>query len=170
MLLFLRNKFVTLLSDQKDRLSDFSFGAVSAVITCLAIIISFDTTNQSKLVVIGSLLVIALADNISDTLGIHIYQEGEFSSLRKVWRATLSNFLTRFGVIVIFILLVFSLPPIPAAVCSILYGYLVLTIISYLVARKRDLKPGKIVLEHIVIATLVLGLSKYIAYLIKIWL
>jgi VIT1/CCC1 family predicted Fe2+/Mn2+ transporter len=162
--------FLYLITRQKDRLSNFSFGAVSAVITCLALIISFDTTNQSKMVVIGSLCVIALADNISDTLGIHIYQEGEFSSLRKVWRATLSNFLTRLGVIAIFILFVFCLPPIPAVICSLVYGLLVLTIISYLVARKRKLSPGKIVLEHIIIAIIVLGLSKYITYVIKLLL
>jgi vacuolar iron transporter family protein len=164
------NKFITFLTNQKDRLSNFSFGAVSAVITCLALIISFDTTNQSKLVVIGSLLVIALADNISDTLGIHIYQEGEFSSLRKVWRSTLSNFLTRLGVICIFIFFVFSLPPILAITCSLLYGYLVITVISYLVARKRGLSQKTIILEHIIIATLVLGLSKYITYVIRLWL
>jgi len=161
---------LTFLNDQKDRLANFSFGAVSAVITCLALIISFDINNTSKLVVIGSLCVIALADNISDTLGIHIYQEGEFSSLRKVWRATLSNFLTRLGVILIFIIFVFSLPPIPAAICSLLYGFFIITIISYLVARKKNISPQKIIVEHIVIATIVLGLSKYITYLIKLWL
>jgi len=164
------HQILTFINKQKDRLANFSFGAVSAVITCLALIISFDTTNQSKLVVIGSLFVIALADNISDTLGIHIYQEGEFSSFKNVWRATLLNFLTRFGVILVFILFVFSLPPIPAAICSLLYGFLVITIISYLVARKRNLSAKAIIVEHLLIATLVLGLSKYITYLIKIWL
>ncbi len=165
-----RKYFNTFITEQKDKLSNFSFGAVSAVITCLALIISFDTNDTSKLVVIGSLCVIALADNISDTLGIHIYQEGEFSSFRKVWRATLSNFVTRLCVILIFILFVISFPPMLAVVFSILYGFLILTIISYLVARKRNIAPKTIILEHILIATLVLGLSKYITYLIKLWL
>jgi vacuolar iron transporter family protein len=165
-----RQQILTFLNKQKDRLSNFSFGAVSAVITCLAIIISFDTTDTSKLVVIGSLCVIALADNISDTLGIHMYQEGEFSSLQKVWKATLSNFFARLGVIVMFILFVLCLPPMLAMIFSVLYGYLILTIISYLVAKKRNLSPKMIIIEHIVIATLVLGLSKYITYLIKLWL
>ena len=160
---------VSFINAQKNKLSNFSFGAVSAVITCLAIITSFDTNNKSKLVVIGSLCVIALADNISDTLGIHIYQEGEFSSFRKVWRGTLSNFIVRVCVILVFILFVFGLPPMPAVVCSILYGFLILTGISYLVARKRHIAPARVIAEHIVIATLVLGLSKYVAFLIKMW-
>jgi vacuolar iron transporter family protein len=158
------------ITKQKDRLSNFSFGAVSAVITCLALIISFDIAAKSKLMVIGSLCVIALADNISDSLGIHMYQEGEFSSFRNVWRATLLNFTTRFFVILIFIVIVLLLPPPLAIIGSILYGYFILTIISYLVARKRNLAPKGIILEHIIIATLVLGLSKYISYLIRFWL
>ena len=170
MFIAVRHHFFTFINGQKQRLSNFSFGAVSAVITCLALIISFDINTQSTLAVIGSLCVIALADNISDTLGIHIYQEGEFSSFRHVWRSTLSNFVARLCVILVFILFVFILPPPVAVVCSILYGFLILTIISYLVARKRHVNPKMIIGEHIVIATVVLGLSKYIAYLIKIWL
>jgi vacuolar iron transporter family protein len=169
MLYSIEKYFYTFITKQKDKLSNFSFGAVSAVITCLALITSFDTSNQSKMVVIGSLCIIALADNISDTLGIHIYQEGEFSSLQKVWKATLINFLTRLAVIVVFILFVFCLPPLPAMICSILYGFLILTIISYLVARKRHISPKMIIIEHVLIATLVLVLSKYITYLIRLW-
>jgi hypothetical protein len=170
MLHFIRHYFLVFINEQKNRLSNFSFGAVSAVITCLAIIISFDTNDTSKLVIIGSLCVIALADNISDTLGIHIYQEGEFSSFRNVWRATLSNFITRLCVILIFILFVVTLPPLLASVFSILYGFLILTIISYLVARKKNLAPKMIIAEHLVIAALVLGLSKYVTYVIRLWL
>ena len=141
----IRKNFFTFINGQKNRLVSFSFGAVSAVITCLALIISFDTTNQSKLVVIGSLCVIALADNISDTFGIHIYQEGEFASFRKVWKSTLSNFFTRLFVILFFILIVLSLPPFAAMVCSVLYGFLILTVISYLVARKKNISPIPII-------------------------
>lgn len=161
--------FRSFINEQKDKLSNFSFGAVSAVITCLAIITSFDINAASRLVVIGSLCVIALADNISDTLGIHIYQEGEFSSFRKVWRGTLSNFIVRLCVILVFILFVLALPPVLAVICSILYGFLILTGISYLVARKRHIPPKRVIVEHIVIASAVLGLSKYVTYLIRMW-
>jgi vacuolar iron transporter family protein len=152
---------------QKDKISNYSFGAVSAVITSLALIISFDVSNKSKLGVIGSLLVIALADNVSDTLGIHIYQEGEYTSFRKVWKLTLTNFLARILVILIFILFVLFLSPLAAITLSILYGYIILIIISFIVARKRNLKSEKVIVEHLIIATCVLGLSKYLTVLIK---
>jgi hypothetical protein len=162
--------FLTLIREQKNKLSNFSFGAVSAVITSLALIVSLNTNEKAKLGVIGSLCVIALADNVSDTLGIHIYQEGEYSSFRKVWRATLMNFVTRLCVIIIFILFVLGFSPLLASVFSILYGFLILTVISYLVAQKRYLAPKTIILEHLIIATLVLVISKYITYLIKLWI
>jgi VIT1/CCC1 family predicted Fe2+/Mn2+ transporter len=163
----IQQRVFSFINEQKNGLANFSFGAVSAVITCLALIISFNTATSSKLGVIGSLLIIALADNISDTLGIHIYQEGEFSSFRNVWKATLSNFLTRLGVILIFVLIVFSLPPQAAAICSIVYGFFILTIVSYLIARKKNISPQKIISEHILIAIAVLIVSKYITYLIR---
>jgi hypothetical protein len=166
----IRNYITAVVKTQEHSVSNFSFGAVSAVITCLALITSFDTAVTSKLVVIGSLCVIALADNISDTLGIHIYQEGEFSSFRKVWRSTASNFIARLCVIFVFIVFVLILPPVFAIICSVLYGFLILTVISYLVARKRNIKPSMIIAEHLLIAMLVLGLSKYITYLIKVWI
>jgi VIT1/CCC1 family predicted Fe2+/Mn2+ transporter len=169
MLKTIRRYFFAFINKQKDRLSHFSFGAVSAVLTCLALITSFDTSVKSKMVVVGSLFIIALADNISDTLGIHIYKEGERSSFRDVWKMTLSNFGTRLGVILIFIVFVLALPPVPAVICSIVYGFLILAAISYLVARKRHVAPKRIILEHILIATMVLVLSKYITYLIKVW-
>ena len=153
----------------RNRVSDFSFGSVSAVITCLALITSFDTKGTSKLGVIGSLCIIALADNISDTLGIHIYQEGEYASFRKVWRSTISNFLARLCVIAVFILIVFILPPVVAIICSVLYGFFVLTMISYLVAKKRHIPPTSVIIEHLLIATTVLVVSKYISYLITLW-
>ncbi len=170
MLKSIRRYLLGFINQQKDRLSHFSFGAVSAVLTCLALITSFDTSVKSKMMLVGSLCIIALADNISDTLGIHIYKEGERSSFRDVWKMTLSNFGTRLGVILIFIVFVLALPPTIAVVCSIVYGFLILATISYLVAKKRHVAPQKIIIEHIFIATMVLILSKYITYLIKLWL
>jgi hypothetical protein len=62
----------------------FSFGATSAIITNLGIITGLDTLTHPKLSIIGALLVIALADNLSDTFGIHIYQESEYLGTKEV--------------------------------------------------------------------------------------
>jgi len=58
-----------------SHLTKYSFGASSAIITCLAFIIGLSHSSNPRLSIVGSLLVIAIADNISDSLGIHIFQE-----------------------------------------------------------------------------------------------
>ena len=56
-------------------LGKFSFGATSSTVTSLGIIFGLITSGNPRATVIGSLLVIAIADNIADSLGIHIYRE-----------------------------------------------------------------------------------------------
>jgi vacuolar iron transporter family protein len=145
----------------------YSFGATSAIITSLALITSLDIDSSSQLAVIGSLLVVALADNISDTLGIHIYQEGESFKKREVWISTATNFLTRLFVAIIFILIVVIFPPPIATYISIIYGFLILTFISFIIAKKRQTSVIRSVLEHIIIASLVIIASKLAGGLIR---
>jgi hypothetical protein len=54
--------------------------------------------------------VIAIADNISDSLGIHIYQESDLKKSEVVRVSTIFNFITRFFVILIFILFIYFCP------------------------------------------------------------
>lgn len=58
-------------------LSRFSFGITSAIITSLALIVGLDQVSDPKMSIIGALMLLAVADNISDSLGIHIYRESQ---------------------------------------------------------------------------------------------
>jgi vacuolar iron transporter family protein len=141
--------------------SKFSFGSSSAIITNIALILGLDTAANAKTAIIGSLLVIALADNISDTLGIHMYQESEGLGRKQVLLLSFSNFLSRFITSLGFILIVFLLPISLAVWISAIYGLLVLSGVSYLIARDRRLKPIHTIFEHLVVATIVIILSKF---------
>ena len=140
----------------------YSFGGTSAIITNLALIIGLSTTINAKLNIIGALLVIAFADNISDSLGIHIYQESEGMKSHNVWISTLTNFFSRFLVSLGFIFIIVIFPLNLATTISIIYGLLVISIISYLIAINRKTNPILSIIEHIIIATIVIFLSKYI--------
>lgn len=61
----------------QSRKNKFLFGSAAAIITNLGIIAGLFSSHNARGNIIGSILVIAIADNISDTLGIHIYQEAE---------------------------------------------------------------------------------------------
>jgi vacuolar iron transporter family protein len=153
---------MTLFKKIKLDLTRYSFGGTSAIITNLALIVGLDRTVNAKLNIIGGLLVIALADNISDTLGIHIYQESEGAKPIHVWISTLTNFFSRLIVSLGFIFIIAVLPLNLATIVSIVYGLLVISIISYIIAINRNISPPRSIIEHIFITTIIVLLSKYI--------
>jgi len=140
----------------------FSFGATSAIITNLGIITGLDTLTHPKLSITGALLVIALADNMSDSFGIHIYQESEHIGKKEVWLSTLTNFLTRLFVSSTFIILIIVLPIRLAAVCSVIWGLLILTVITYTIAKQQKINPFSAIFVHLTIAVVVVVASNFI--------
>jgi VIT1/CCC1 family predicted Fe2+/Mn2+ transporter len=140
----------------------FSFGATSAIITNLGIITGLDTLTHPKLSIIGALLVIALADNLSDSFGIHIYQESEHIGKKEVWISTLTNFFTRLLVSSTFIILIIALPIRFAAVCSVIWGLLILTVMTYTIAKQQKINPFSAIFVHLTIAVVVVVASNFI--------
>jgi VIT1/CCC1 family predicted Fe2+/Mn2+ transporter len=139
----------------------FSFGATSAIITNLGLIVGLDTLVRPQLAIISGILIIALADNIADSFGIHIYQESEYLGKKEVWFSTLTNFFTRVFVSLTFIILVIALPLGIAVPCSILWGLVLLAIMSYTIARDRGVNPYLAIFEHISIALVVIIASNF---------
>jgi len=152
----------------KLSLTRFSFGATSSIITSLGLITGLDGFNNPKTSIISGLLLIALADNISDTLGIHIYQESEAKSPKEIWFSTLSNFFTRLLVSLIFIGIVWFLPIEFAVISSIIFGFFVLTIISFVIAKSKNKKPLLSIIEHIGIAATVIVVSHLVSRFILV--
>jgi VIT1/CCC1 family predicted Fe2+/Mn2+ transporter len=144
----------------------FSFGAASAIITNLGLISGLRTGEHAKLSIIGAILVIALADNISDSVGIHIYQESECLKTKEVWISTLTNFLTRILVSLTFILPLMVLPIKVAVVCAISWGLLLLVMMSYAIAKGRQINPYLAMLEHLCIAIIVIIASNFVGKLL----
>jgi VIT1/CCC1 family predicted Fe2+/Mn2+ transporter len=145
------------------QLTRYSFGATSAIITCLAFIISLGKITNSKYTIIGSLLIIAIADNISDSLGIHIYQESDLKRTEIIRISTFFNFITRFFVVFVFIIFILFLPLFYASVLSLIWGISLLIVLSYYIAREQKINPYKAILEHIGIAVVVVLASNYLS-------
>jgi VIT1/CCC1 family predicted Fe2+/Mn2+ transporter len=138
-------------------ISRFSFGVTAAVITGLAVIVGLDEFTNPKMSIIGALLVMALADNITDSLGIHIYRESQFNCPDNDSHShTVGNFLSRLGILAIFVLIIYILPIAYAVILSIAFGLLLLSILSYLIAKKQGTNPFSAVLQHVGIAVLVI--------------
>jgi len=158
------------MAEEQKRLEQtkYSFGTTSAIITNLGLITGLDTLTSPKMSIIGSILVIALVDNISDSLGIHVYQESECITEREVWFSTITNFLARLLVSATFVFLIALLPIKIAVLSSVCWGIFLLSILSYAIAKKRGLSPYQAMLEHIGIATVVIMVSHFLGeYLIR---
>ena len=54
-----------------------SFGSPAAIVTSMALIVGLDAATATKAQVVGALLIIGIADNLTDSLSVHIYQEAE---------------------------------------------------------------------------------------------
>ena len=140
----------------------FSFGSTSAIITNLALMAGLHSEANAKISIVGGILVIALADNVSDSFGIHIYQESEKIETREVWTSTILNFISRVLVSLSFVALI-SLLPLNVAICaSIAWGLLLLALVSYMIAKNEAGNPYLSIFTHVLIAVVVIFLSNVV--------
>lgn len=147
----------------------FSFGLTSGIITTLGLMVGLHSSTDSKFVVIGGILTIAIADAFAESMGVHFATESETKITKKeVWESTFFTFLCKFIFTTIFIIpvLIFSLHV--AIILSVIFGFYVLIILTISIARKRNIEPWKMVIEHILISTVVIILAHYAGKLIAI--
>ncbi len=139
------------------------FGATSGVITTLGLIVGLNAGTKSITAVLGGILVIAVADSMSDALGIHLAEEADPATDHEhVWQATITTFLTKLVFALSFAIPLLLLPLGPAVLASVVWGMLVIIVLSYFLARSQDESPWLIILEHLGIAILVVVLSHFI--------
>jgi len=148
------------------RKNNLFFGSTAAVITNLGIMTGFYGAANPKATIIAGILVVGIADNISDTLGIHIYQEAEGVKNKKVWLYSLGNYVSRLAVSLLFVLFVFFLP-IPLALgYSLVIGLTLISLISLSIARHNRTNPALAIIEHLAVALLVIIVSRFLGNLI----
>ncbi len=145
----------------------FGFGLASGVITTLGLMIGLYSSTNSKSVVIGGIIVIAIADALSDALGIHISEESSNkNSHREIWEATFSTFISKFLISIFFVapLLVMELKM--AIMFSVVLGVLLIAVFSYYLSRAQKISPANVIGEHIAITFFVIIATYYIGVLV----
>jgi len=145
------------------------FGATSGVITTIGLIVGLNSGTQSITAVLGGIMVIAVADAMSDALGIHLAEEANpDTDHMHVWAATIVTFITKFVFSISFAVPLLLLPLSTAVIASVVWGMLVIVILSYFLARSQGESPISIIAEHVGIAALVIVLSHYIGVWVAI--
>ncbi|MFC1522078.1 hypothetical protein ACFL6Y_06685 [Elusimicrobiota bacterium] len=141
----------------------FGFGLTSGIITTLGLIMGLHSSTHSSSVIIGGILVIAIADAMSDALGMHISEECEHQrSTQEIWESTIATFLSKFIFALTFLVPMLTLPLSTAIIISIIWGLSLISIFSYYIAKKQCASPYHVVLEHLVIAVFVIAATHYV--------
>jgi VIT1/CCC1 family predicted Fe2+/Mn2+ transporter len=145
------------------------FGLTSGVITTVGLIVGLDAGTGSRLAVIAGILVIAIADALSDALGIHISEESVNKNTRQVWEATIATFLCKF-----FFALTFVVPFLLVDLTNAIYvclgwGLFLIVAYSYHLAKKTKMAPHIIIAEHVILAILVV-IASYLVGKAAAWL
>ncbi len=149
---------------QVFKTSRISYGGTAAIVTSTALINGLSAADATRSIIISALLIAAIADNLTDALSVHIFQESEQLDQTDAFRGTITNFFTRLFLCISFVLLVWLFPRAYATTVATLWGALLLATLTYLVARERKVKPLPEVLKHMLVAAAVSTASMMIGH------
>lgn len=142
-----------------------SFGLTSGVITTLGLVIGLSAGMASRAIIISGIIIIAVSDALSDALGIHISEESDHKNNSKdIWEATISTFLSKFIIAFSFVLPVLFFDLKTAMFVSVLWGLFLIAIFSFYIALTQREKTLPIILEHVIIATIVIFITYYVGF------
>ncbi|MGZ4982200.1 MAG: hypothetical protein ACXWAB_12225 [Methylobacter sp.] len=122
----------------------------------MALISGLSAADATKPIIVTALLIAALADNLTDALSIHTFQESEQRNQKNAFTGTITNFITRLLLSISFVFLVELFPLEHVAKVAIAWGMLLLATLTYLVARERKVKPMLEVVKHLLVASAII--------------
>jgi len=137
-----------------------SFGGTAAIVTSMALMTGLEAANASKATELTALLIAAVADNLSDSLSVHLYQESEGLERREAFKGTLTNFATRFVVCLSFVFIVLMFERQTAALGGIVWGLTLLSVLSFMLARQRNVGVFSEVAKHLAVAVVIIFASR----------
>lgn len=139
-----------------------SFGTTSGIITTLGLMVGLHSGTHSQLAVLGGILTIAMADAFSDALGIHISEESEDKHTSKeIWESTIYTFFSKLFFALTFVVPVLLFELSAAIWISIIWGILILSILSFKIAGDHK-KKLNVIAEHLIVAIVVIIIAHFV--------
>ena len=140
-----------------------SFGFTSGVMTTLGLMVGLHSGTHSRTVVIGGIVTIAVADALSDALGIHIAEESKNNgNVSEIWESTIATFMAKFLIAMTFVAPVLWLPLEDAMAVSVVWGLILLAGLSDFLAQAQQISAWKVIAEHVVIGVSVIASTHYV--------
>ena len=151
-----------------------SFGLTTAVITSLGMIVGIHSATSSKLAVVAGIVVMAVADGLSDAISLHVAEEAEVErgkskhTPKEIWLTTLFAFVSVCGFTLTFAVPIMLFPVDTAIAIAVGWGFLLLAFLNFYIAKIRNENAIKIILEHILLAVFVIIISHVVGSLIAV--
>ena len=140
-----------------------SFGGTAAIVTSMALIAGLDAARAQKTTMVSALLIAAVADNLTDSLSVHMYQESQRIEQREIFFGTLANFATRLLVCLSFVGIVVICPDHHfGSLVGFLWGVCLLSALTCLLARQRNVSMWSELGKHLTVALVVIFVSREI--------
>ncbi|WP_213004187.1 VIT1/CCC1 transporter family protein [Parahaliea maris] len=139
------------------------FGTTSGVITPSGLLVGLAAGTGSASTVISGILIVAIADSLSDALGIHLSEESNaHNSATHVWTATVATFISKLLVALTFVVPFLVLPLQSAIVAALVWAVLLLSLMSWQIARMQQTRALPVIGEHLAVATAVIVASHFV--------
>ena len=134
----------------------------------MALIAGLDAAKAGRASMVSALLIAAVADNLTDSLSVHVYQESERLEQKEAFIGTLSNFVTRLLLCLSFVLIVVLLPEHIAAIWGLVWGTSLLVALTCMLARYRGVSAMSEVGKHLAVALGIILVSQRIGHWIAV--
>jgi len=145
-----------------------SFGLTSGAITTLGLMVGLHSATPSRLVIIGGILTIAVADAFSDALGIHISEESEnVHTHKQIYAASIATFLSKFLFALTFVVPVLIFRLSTAMLVGVFWGLGAVALLSCWIAYAQGKRKFPVIAEHILIALVVIVATHFVGDLIS---
>ena len=144
------------------------FGATSGIIATLALIVGLGTLTNSITTALAGIYIVAFSDGLADSLGVHLSQESNHRLKDKeVWAATLYTLLFKIIIAFSFTIPLILFPSLTGIIMCAVWGYFLLGVLSYIVAKRKNEKAIPIIIEHWGIMSFILVITYLIGLYVK---
>ncbi len=110
---------------------------------------------------------LAIADELSDAMGIHISEEAEGKhAIKEIWEATLFTFSSKLAFSLTFVPRIIFLEISTVILASIFCGLFLIVIVSYYTARLQNKNIHRPIAEHLLVTIIVIVFAHYLGDII----
>ena len=155
-----RSPFHHFLGKLHEHFGRYSFGISSAVLTTIGIIVGVNAATTSTLAVMGGIASVAIADSMSDAMGMYAAKKAErgLSKSIAVWSA-FNVFISKLLFTLTFMIPFLFAPLSSAILICIVWGMILISFVSVIIAFINEESIAYSIMKNVIITIIVISAS-----------